>query len=119
MASAAVRSSACSSHDAVSSAVASGACAESFAYIRTAYWAMTVSRELTGGMDVASSSILWPTLPTMAIRTGDTQPAHRCEGLLVTIDDNELYLKINGFARDTGWLHAPATAYAEYGLVVF
>jgi len=37
----------------------------------------------------------------------------------VTIDGNELYLKINGFARDTGWLHPPATAYAKYGLVVF
>jgi membrane-associated phospholipid phosphatase len=37
----------------------------------------------------------------------------------VTIDGDELYLKINGFARDTGWLHGPATAYAKYGLVVF
>lgn len=37
----------------------------------------------------------------------------------MTIDGNELYIRINDFARETGWLHAPATAYAKYGLVIF
>lgn len=30
-----------------------------------------------------------------------------------------LFLGVNDFARDTTWLHGPATAYAKYGLVLF
>lgn len=30
-----------------------------------------------------------------------------------------LFLRINDFAQTSTWLHAPATAYAKYGLVVF
>lgn len=33
--------------------------------------------------------------------------------------DEPLFDAVNGFARSTGWLHAPMTAYAGYGLVVF
>lgn len=33
--------------------------------------------------------------------------------------NDRLYLAINSFARHTGWLHAPATAYAKYGVVLF
>ncbi len=33
--------------------------------------------------------------------------------------NDRLYLAINEFATDTGWLHAPATAYAKYGVVLF
>ena len=32
---------------------------------------------------------------------------------------NDLFLKVNDFARSTGWLHSPVTAYAKYGLLVF
>lgn len=32
---------------------------------------------------------------------------------------DSLFLQINQFAADTPWLHAPAAAYAEYGIVVF
>lgn len=32
---------------------------------------------------------------------------------------NDLYLTVNNFARSTGWLHSPVTAYAKYGLVIF
>ena len=32
---------------------------------------------------------------------------------------NDLFLKVNDFARSTGWLHPPVTAYAKYGLLVF
>ncbi len=32
---------------------------------------------------------------------------------------NDLYLTINDFARSSGWLHGPMTAYAKYGLAVF
>ncbi len=32
---------------------------------------------------------------------------------------NDLYLTINDFARSTGWMHAPMTAYAKFGLLVF
>jgi len=30
-----------------------------------------------------------------------------------------LFLRVNDFARTSTWLHAPAVAYAKYGLVVF
>jgi membrane-associated phospholipid phosphatase len=33
--------------------------------------------------------------------------------------DDQLLLAINSFARHTAWLHAPALAYANYGLVLF
>src|ERR1019366_3728004 len=33
--------------------------------------------------------------------------------------DDQLLLAINSFARNTTWLHAPALAYATYGLVLF
>jgi membrane-associated phospholipid phosphatase len=33
--------------------------------------------------------------------------------------DDQLLLAINSFARHTPWLHAPALAYAKYGLVLF
>lgn len=33
--------------------------------------------------------------------------------------NDRLYLAINEFATDTRWLHAPATAYAKYGVVLF
>lgn len=33
--------------------------------------------------------------------------------------DDQLLLAINSFARHTTWLHAPALAYAKYGLVLF
>jgi undecaprenyl-diphosphatase len=38
---------------------------------------------------------------------------------LRTGDSNDLYLTVNDFARSTGWLHAPVTSYAKYGLLVF
>ena len=33
--------------------------------------------------------------------------------------DDQLLLAINSLARDTSWLHAPALAYAKYGLALF
>src|SRR4051812_49325037 len=30
-----------------------------------------------------------------------------------------LFAPVNEFARDTGWLHGPMLAYADYGVVVF
>ena len=33
--------------------------------------------------------------------------------------NDQLLLAINSFARHTTWLHAPALAYAKYGLVLF
>lgn len=33
--------------------------------------------------------------------------------------NDHLYLAINSFARHTPWLHAPATAFAKYGVVLF
>jgi undecaprenyl-diphosphatase len=38
---------------------------------------------------------------------------------LITGNSSDLYLTINDFARSTVWLHAPVTAYAKYGLLVF
>jgi membrane-associated phospholipid phosphatase len=39
---------------------------------------------------------------------------------LVTMDGgNDLFLTVNDFARSTGWLQGPVTAYAKYGLLVF
>jgi undecaprenyl-diphosphatase len=36
------------------------------------------------------------------------------------MDPNQrLFDAINGFARDTSWLHAPTVAYAKYGIVLF
>jgi undecaprenyl-diphosphatase len=32
---------------------------------------------------------------------------------------DDLYLRINEFARTSSWLHGPMTAYAKYGLVLF
>jgi membrane-associated phospholipid phosphatase len=32
---------------------------------------------------------------------------------------HDLFLTINDFARNTAWLHAPMTAYAKYGLLLF
>lgn len=32
---------------------------------------------------------------------------------------DDLYLRINDFARSTGWLHGPVTAWAKYGIVLF
>jgi membrane-associated phospholipid phosphatase len=32
---------------------------------------------------------------------------------------HDLYMTVNDFARSTGWLHAPMTAYAKYGLLIF
>lgn len=36
-----------------------------------------------------------------------------------TPTDTSLFLAINHFAQRTAWLHAPLTAYAEYGVVLF
>lgn len=36
-----------------------------------------------------------------------------------TENGGNLYLWVNDFARSTGWLHSPVTAYAKYGLVLF
>jgi undecaprenyl-diphosphatase len=33
--------------------------------------------------------------------------------------DPKWFLRINGFARDTPWLHSIITAYADYGIAVF
>ena len=33
--------------------------------------------------------------------------------------DPQMFLRINGFARDTSWLHPIMTCYADYGIVVF
>ena len=30
-----------------------------------------------------------------------------------------MFLRVNGFARDTPWLHPSSTGYADYGIVVF
>jgi membrane-associated phospholipid phosphatase len=38
---------------------------------------------------------------------------------LSTDSPNDVYLKVNEFARSTDWLHAPVTAYAKYGLLIF
>jgi undecaprenyl-diphosphatase len=38
---------------------------------------------------------------------------------LITGNASDLYGTINDFARSTGWLHGPATAYAKYGLLIF
>ena len=38
---------------------------------------------------------------------------------MISDSTNDLYLKVNDFARSTGWLHAPMTAYAKYGLLIF
>jgi membrane-associated phospholipid phosphatase len=32
---------------------------------------------------------------------------------------SDLFLSVNAFARSTPWLHAPASAYATYGVLVF
>ncbi len=32
---------------------------------------------------------------------------------------NDLFLRVNEFARSTGWLQGPVTAYAKYGVLVF
>ena len=37
---------------------------------------------------------------------------------LLDISD-AIFLRLNDFARTSGWLHAPDVAYAKYGLVVF
>jgi len=37
---------------------------------------------------------------------------------LVTHAD-DAFQQVNEFARQTGWLHAPVTAYAKYGIVLF
>lgn len=34
-------------------------------------------------------------------------------------DDIPLFLRINDFARETGWLHGIVAAYANYGIVLF
>ncbi|MFD2081604.1 undecaprenyl-diphosphatase/undecaprenyl-diphosphatase [Actinopolymorpha cephalotaxi] len=34
-------------------------------------------------------------------------------------DDPSWFRAVNAFARSTGWLHAPVTAYAKYGVVLF
>lgn len=33
--------------------------------------------------------------------------------------DDDIFLRINQFARDTPWLNEPVAAYAEYGIVLF
>lgn len=33
--------------------------------------------------------------------------------------NDHLYLAVNAFARNTPWLHAPAAAFAKYGVVLF
>ena len=38
---------------------------------------------------------------------------------MITGNASDLYGTINDFARSTGWLHGPATAYAKYGLLIF
>lgn len=37
----------------------------------------------------------------------------------VLTGDTADYEQVNAFARSTGWLHGPATAYATYGVVLF
>lgn len=39
--------------------------------------------------------------------------------LVVASGDTGDFLKVNDFARHTGWLHGPAVAYANYGVVLF
>lgn len=38
---------------------------------------------------------------------------------MITDNPNDLFLKVNDLARSSGWLHAPMTAYANYGLLIF
>jgi membrane-associated phospholipid phosphatase len=38
---------------------------------------------------------------------------------LIPDPDPQMFLRINGFARDTSWLHPIMTCYADYGIVVF
>jgi len=33
--------------------------------------------------------------------------------------DDDLFLRVNSFAQHSAWLHAPATAYAKYGILAF
>jgi len=35
------------------------------------------------------------------------------------VTDTELFLRINGFARATGWLHPLMTGWANYGIIAF
>ncbi|MFZ0325167.1 MAG: phosphatase PAP2 family protein [Actinomycetes bacterium] len=35
------------------------------------------------------------------------------------MNGDDLYLRVNDFARSTEWLHGPITAYAKYGVVLF
>ena len=39
--------------------------------------------------------------------------------ILIPDPDPQWFLRINGFARDTPWLHPVITGYADYGIVVF
>jgi undecaprenyl-diphosphatase len=38
---------------------------------------------------------------------------------VVVPEDRHLFHAVNGFARDTGWLHTPMLDYAAYGVVLF
>ena len=41
------------------------------------------------------------------------------EGLILRPDPDPWFLRINGFARDTPWLHSIIIGYADYGIAVF
>ena len=54
--------------------------------------------------------------PVRAVRS---RHGRRTELSVRTETGGDLYLAVNDFARSTGWLHGPVTAYAKYGLLVF
>lgn len=63
------------------------------------------------GMDAAAASAV------LAMTGGSPAPVPRTSGAHGL--DKTLFLDVNHFARDTGWLHGPMTAYANYGVVLF
>lgn len=52
-----------------------------------------------------------------AVSAGGPAPVPRTSGAHGL--DKTLFLDVNHFARDTGWLHGPMDAYANYGVVLF
>ena len=57
--------------------------------------------------------------PQVTLRS--PSPPHLKDRLVSNLLDlsTALFLRVNDFARTSTWLHAPAVAYAKYGLVVF
>ncbi len=64
----------------------------------------------------ASAATVPAVLPALA-RGGPATPVPRSSGAHGL--DRTLFLDVNHFAQHTGWLHAPLTAYANYGVALF